>query len=796
MTRNPVQPPQRARPSRSNRSLSMMVAVASLMLAGLLALAALVPAANAGTSVFNVRDYGAVGDGLADDTAAIQAAIDQAARVGGSVYVPSGTYIVSQQGANPYALRLASGITVYGDGSASLIKLAPNQDRWTRVLSGSGISNVVLRDFAVDGSDDQQATWSEQRHGVFISRASNVTCQRLLVRNTSGDGIFYYGGSSGLIENCTAIGGAILENARVGINFQGANGLVVRNNTVTGYDTSYKAEIDSGAPDATDIQILNNRASGGHPLALNGSSTGGKCRRFVIQGNNFSARSGVDWNIWVGHAYDVVIRNNTLSGAHDGVYVIFDAHNVTIEGNRFQDQRVGVQLSNYQGVGASDGISVIANTFRTANPVVNVSAAYSNVEVAFNGYPAGATLVANPSLVTGLSVHDNVVGEALNPATTTTTAPASTTTTTVAPSTTTTTTAAPVTTTTAATPSSTTTTTQAPATTTTIPPTTTTTVLQPEAGTQSQEPAPVTAPNPAPDSAAQVTFLQPADQASVYGKTLVKIGVSSSQPIAKVRLYADGRPLRVDYRAPWVFAWNTRWLPAGGAHTLTAVAYDFLGNELAETSITVYVGKRKTVAAASTAPEESVLVSDTLGPSDSNAPTYLPAMSLLWTAGIVSGYPDGSFRPENNITRAQFAKMLANSLGVADTWTQVTRFTDLGTPDSDLYPHRYVAALEELGILKGKSTSQFVPAGYLSRAQAIMAIVRALAILDPSVEGTAPAYLAGTSVDISLELFAALATAEQHGLLEGIAGYGPQWNPWLPATRGEVSQMLVNILAL
>ncbi|MBC7294417.1 MAG: right-handed parallel beta-helix repeat-containing protein, partial [Thermoleophilia bacterium] len=220
----------------------MYLTIGFLLLAVALAAFALASPASAAQSVFNVRDFGAKGDGLTDDTLAIQAAIDQAAAAGGSVYIPSGTYVVSKQGSNAWALRLASGITVFGDGPSSLIKLAPNQDFWTRVLSGTDIADVVLRDFAIDGNDNNQAIWSEQRHGVFISRGQNITSQRLLVRNTSGDGIFYYGGSSGLIEGCTVVGGAVPKNARVGINFQGAAGLVVRNNTVTNYDTSFKAE--------------------------------------------------------------------------------------------------------------------------------------------------------------------------------------------------------------------------------------------------------------------------------------------------------------------------------------------------------------------------------------------------------------------------------------------------------------------------------------------------------------------------------------------------------------------------
>lgn len=44
----------------------------------------------------NVKDYGAVGDRETDDTAAIQRAIDAAARLGGVVVFPSGAYRITR----------------------------------------------------------------------------------------------------------------------------------------------------------------------------------------------------------------------------------------------------------------------------------------------------------------------------------------------------------------------------------------------------------------------------------------------------------------------------------------------------------------------------------------------------------------------------------------------------------------------------------------------------------------------------------------------------------------------------
>lgn len=58
--------------------------------------------------VFNVKNYGALGDGLSDDTAAIQAALDAAnAAGGGLVYGPPGTY--RHSGLNVYASTVLSG---------------------------------------------------------------------------------------------------------------------------------------------------------------------------------------------------------------------------------------------------------------------------------------------------------------------------------------------------------------------------------------------------------------------------------------------------------------------------------------------------------------------------------------------------------------------------------------------------------------------------------------------------------------------------------------------------------------
>ncbi|MEN3307107.1 MAG: hypothetical protein V7603_3309, partial [Micromonosporaceae bacterium] len=55
-----------------------------------------VNAGQPGETVFNVRDFGAVGDAKADDTASIQHAIDKARGGGGVVLLPPGTYLTGR----------------------------------------------------------------------------------------------------------------------------------------------------------------------------------------------------------------------------------------------------------------------------------------------------------------------------------------------------------------------------------------------------------------------------------------------------------------------------------------------------------------------------------------------------------------------------------------------------------------------------------------------------------------------------------------------------------------------------
>ena len=79
------------------------------------------------------------------------------------------------------------------------------------------------------------------------------------------------------------------------------------------------------------------------------------------------------------------------------------------------------------------------------------------------------------------------------------------------------------------------------------------------------------------------------------------------------------------------------------------------------------------------------------------------AIAKLANAGIVSGFGDGSFRPNETITRAQMAKYIAQAfeLPVADG---ITKFTDV---NKNAALAQFVDALSDAGITQGKKDGTF-----------------------------------------------------------------------------------------
>ncbi|NOU78990.1 hypothetical protein GC101_08855 [Paenibacillus sp. LMG 31459] len=93
--------------------------------------------------------------------------------------------------------------------------------------------------------------------------------------------------------------------------------------------------------------------------------------------------------------------------------------------------------------------------------------------------------------------------------------------------------------------------------------------------------------------------------------------------------------------------------------------------------------------------------------------------------GIITGYADGSFRPNQEITRTEMIVMLVKALGIAPSVMDHTQFADDAVIPA--WGKSAVEALRGQGLLTGRSNNHFAPNDSATRAEAIVIILRALA---------------------------------------------------------------------
>jgi len=156
----------------------------------------------------SVKDFGAVGDGVADDTAEIQAAIDSVtAAGGGTIYFPAGTYNVN--GAT--GIDVETGVNLKGDGMGKTI-IKNVADNWLYIFGCRGGDDVGFENLTIDGDWSTRepvalATDAKRGEGIiFWNGTANLDRLRILnveVKNTGhyGIGLQNVNIISGIISN-------------------------------------------------------------------------------------------------------------------------------------------------------------------------------------------------------------------------------------------------------------------------------------------------------------------------------------------------------------------------------------------------------------------------------------------------------------------------------------------------------------------------------------------------------------------------------------------------------------------
>lgn len=141
-------------------------------------------------NIFDITEYGAVGDGVTDCTPAVQTALDDAGKCRGTVYVPPGTYLTG-------TLRMHAGTALKGeaawsfrsDGASVLLMKDADGDCLIDITDafGCSVSGVCLNGGGL----------GENIHGIMLQRdkyngggeEDTPTVDNCRIGNFSGDGI-------------------------------------------------------------------------------------------------------------------------------------------------------------------------------------------------------------------------------------------------------------------------------------------------------------------------------------------------------------------------------------------------------------------------------------------------------------------------------------------------------------------------------------------------------------------------------------------------------------------------------
>ena len=361
----------------------------------------------------NVKDFGATGDGVTDDTAAIQSAvayINTSAETNIVLDFDKGTYLYDllQDGMqitrNNVIVRGKAQIKIKS-GTYDVI----NQHTvYTLISTSNGVSHVTIEeltlncnnqasDFVYPGTGN---TFTEIRFVRFNGDIGSVGINNraLNLRYTNGNGQVVVGN----FQKAGIISGVVSEIGNIGIGWNESESCIVENcYCKDARDASFCAWYNS-----TNIQIINNNVhtnTNGNGIDCSGSSN------VLISGNTI--RNCQNSGIWVGEdpngnivSNNVIISNNILSEncqynpnkgeiriaqiiyADSGLTYDTDlaATNVLITGNM-----INATVNNDVYVKDAEDVSIIGNFFKGVNSVHILWNTSNHIEIKNNSMPQG-----------------------------------------------------------------------------------------------------------------------------------------------------------------------------------------------------------------------------------------------------------------------------------------------------------------------------------------------------------------------------------------------------------------------
>ena len=343
--------------------------------------------------VINVKDYGAKGDSITDDTAVIQAALN----TGQSIFIPPTNNYYKINGT---LYLTANGQTVSGVGPLSKIVQTGNDPTTASVFIASSVSNVRFENlYVIPGSSVSLIT---QGFAFYLYNSSNSSVNNCLVTGHRRGGIGLVSCSYCQIKGNTirdsivnpATDNHIQSGSDINIFYQSSNNIVMGNTIVNGCGIGISVQTINPGDTAIDNVISGNSVSneGIYGIMVYKNNSTDNFTRNLIVGNNVDTVTGNIQQASYGYVYGTGIY---VQGAE---YTIVSYNNIY---NTNTNPNIYLQLAP-GGIGATNvtNVTITGNSIQKSN-------AWAGINV---GDPAGIGFSTGSANVTGNSISSGTYG--------------------------------------------------------------------------------------------------------------------------------------------------------------------------------------------------------------------------------------------------------------------------------------------------------------------------------------------------------------------------------------------------
>jgi polygalacturonase len=286
-----------------------------------------------GSAVINVKNMGAMGNGVNDDTAAFQAAVNALPSSGGTIVVPNGTYMIN----GLEGITLKSHTRLSMQGSASLNEI-PNSAERSWIVKVWNVNNIEIEGGHMVGERAKHSgTAGQWGYGLNIEGSSAVYVHDINISNCFGDGMLVGGtgsGSSVVVSTGVTLNRVTsTNNRRQGMTIGPVTQLYVVNSTFSDSNgLAPEAGIDiepQTQGNVLQVRIENSTLSGnvGNGLEMHANVSG-----VVLTGSTLQNNQG--FGVFDYGADNTTITNNNISQNYlFGVDMAGNTNNVNIDNN-------------------------------------------------------------------------------------------------------------------------------------------------------------------------------------------------------------------------------------------------------------------------------------------------------------------------------------------------------------------------------------------------------------------------------------------------------------------------------